>query len=532
MVTRIATATQNEALVSRMLQQQNRVADLQTQLSTRLKSQDYLGISQDSFQLLNVENERSRLGRYISNNSLVETTLKTQLTSAEGIDDTARLIRSELLQFSSRDLTAQNPENTAAVQDLQNKVFNAFSQLQYFLSQQVGGKYIFGGAKSDQPPLSLPYNNLQEFQNFYDGVNTVFPASRVANLVDISFAGVTANYANMTIGTNPVTEVTAGAVDDFVTQTIDQTSTGNLIFSNVGANGRITSATPSAFNSLQVGQTILLNNSAVAQGGVGALDNNGVYTITAVSPDGNTITLDQNVNAGTEIAANGVEVKLAPPNGTALALSGSGAGNNGAYSITWPTNADLIAAGYNLNVAAPDIVTGDILFTDNQIPVTAGAEVITLQSQAFLTGTSIPTTQRISDTQSITLDVTGLDPAFEKMVRAFGIIAQGDLLNNQPRVEQALAVLNDAIEHSSLQPTEEKSDLRSVQDRIALNLQALDDAKNTQTQFRAFLEGRQNELEGADTTEAAIRLQTESQALEISFASLARITQLSLIDFI
>ena len=185
MVTRIATATQNQVLVTRMLEQQNRVADYNTQLATGFKAQDYLGIGSDTFQLLNVENERSRLERYVSNNSLIETTLKTQLTSAEGIDDTARLIRSELLQFSSRDLSAQNSENTSAVKDLQNKVFNAFSQLQYFLSQQVGGKYIFGGAKSDQPPLSLPYNSLDEFQNFYDGTSTVFPSTRVANLVDI-----------------------------------------------------------------------------------------------------------------------------------------------------------------------------------------------------------------------------------------------------------------------------------------------------------------------------------------------------------
>ena len=134
-VTRIATATQNQALITRMLEQQNRVADYQTQLSSGLKSQDYIGIGTDTFQLLNVENERSRLQRYISSNNLVETTLKTQLTAAEGIDDTARYIRSELVQFSSRDLSSQNAEAATAVKDLQDKVFNAFSQLQYFLSQ-------------------------------------------------------------------------------------------------------------------------------------------------------------------------------------------------------------------------------------------------------------------------------------------------------------------------------------------------------------------------------------------------------------
>ena len=51
MVTRIATAAANQGLVTRMLEQQARVNNDQTQLSTGFKSQDYLGISGDSFQL-------------------------------------------------------------------------------------------------------------------------------------------------------------------------------------------------------------------------------------------------------------------------------------------------------------------------------------------------------------------------------------------------------------------------------------------------------------------------------------------------
>ena len=57
-------------------------------------------------------------------------------------------------------------------------------------------------------------------------------------------------------------------------------------------------------------------------------------------------------------------------------------------------------------------------------------------------------------------------------------------------------------------------------------------AKDTQTQFSAFLEGRQNDLAQADTTETAVRLQTDSQALQISYASLAKITQLSLLNYL
>ncbi|MBY0509050.1 MAG: hypothetical protein K2P94_02755 [Rhodospirillaceae bacterium] len=522
MVTRISTAASNQVLINRMIGLQQNVNNSQAQLSTGFKSQDYVGIASETFQLLNVENERGRLQRYISNNSLTATTLQAQATSAEGIDDTARMIRSALLEFQGRDLSSQNPENIAAVADLQGKVFTAFSQVQYFLSQKIDGKYIFGGAMSDKPPFSLPYNSLQEFQQFYDGNTAVFPSSRVANLVDIAFDNVDVNYTTPAAPLDTTTQVTATAPDAFVTQTIDQTATGNLIFSNVAGNGKITSATPAAFKSLQIGQTLLISNTTAA--------NNGVYTITSVSPDGNSVTLDQPVNAAVEPNGGGTLIKLAVPNGTALALSGSTAGNNGAYTVTWPTNAQLVAAGLDPNAGA--VVSGDVLFTKTQIPVTGAPETISLESRAFLTGTNIGTTTRISDTQSIKLDVTGLDPAFEKVVRAFGILAQGDLINHPDRVTQALAVLNDAIEHSSLQPTEAPSDLQSVQDRIAINFKALDDAKGIQTQFMAFLEGRQNEIEKADTTEAAVRLQTDSQTLQISYASISKITQLSLLNYL
>lgn len=130
------------------------------------------------------------------------------------------------------------------------------------------------------------------------------------------------------------------------------------------------------------------------------------------------------------------------------------------------------------------------------------------------------------------MDVTGLDPAFEKLTRALGIIAQGDLLNKPERVQQALAIINDSIEHSPLQPTEAKSDLQAVQDRIAVAQKSLAEARDIQKSFLAFLEGRQNELEKADTTEVAVRLQTDTQVLQISYASLAKMQELSLLNYL
>ena len=538
MVTRIGTAAQNQILVSRMVDQQHTVQQEQTTLATGLKSQDYAGVASDSYDLLNVENQKARLTRYLSDNSLVQTSLSAQNTAVQGITDTATTMRSLLVGFAGRDLSAKTPQDITDIQDLQTKAFSALSQVQYFLNQQIDGKYIFGGATSDQPPVSLPYNNLDDFQNTYDGIGTVFPSSRVANLVNLNFDNKTVAYSSPQIPPSGPTATTysqiQGNAGDFVTQTIDQTATGNLVFSNVNGAGKISAATPGAFKSLQVGQTILINNSAVAQGAPTGTDNNGVYTITAVSSDGNTITLDQPVNAGTENASSdNVQINLGIPNGTALAMTGSTAGNDGAYTVKWPSNADLTAAGYNLNSGTPDIVSGEMIFSSKPIPVPSSSpETVSLDSMAFLHGVSLPTEQKVSDTQTIKMDVTGLDPAFEKTIRALGEIAQGDLLNNPDRIQQALSTLNDAIQHSSLEPTEAPSDLTAVADRIANNVQILTTAKDTQTDFQAFLAGRQNDLIQADSTQAAVQLQTDSQALQVSYASLAKITQLSLLNYL
>ena len=121
---------------------------------------------------------------------------------------------------------------------------------------------------------------------------------------------------------------------------------------------------------------------------------------------------------------------------------------------------------------------------------------------------------------------------FEKVIRGLGVLAQGDLLNNPTRANDALTFVNDAIEHSSLQPTEERSDLQNVQDRISLTLKQLNDTKSQQAEFLTFLNTRKDQIEGADPTETAVRLNSESSSLQVSYATLSRISKLSLLEYL
>src|SRR6185437_671866 len=107
----------------------------------------------------------------------------------------------------------------------------------------------------------------------------------------------------------------------------------------------------------------------------------------------------------------------------------------------------------------------------------------------------------------------------EKLIRGLGILAEGNLINNPSRAQDALALVNDSIEHSSLEPTEETSDLQGVQDRISLNLKQLSDTKDQQTQYVTFLQNRADAIDKADPTETAVRLNADSQALQVSYAT-------------
>src|SRR5579871_358203 len=123
MVTRIATASNNDAQVASMLALQTKVNTEQQQLSSGYVSQDYVGVSGDAFRLLNIESQQSRLNNYISNNASTTTNLQTQLTSVQSINSQATTIQGLLITDSGQDYSAQSPSDISTIQDLQQKAF-------------------------------------------------------------------------------------------------------------------------------------------------------------------------------------------------------------------------------------------------------------------------------------------------------------------------------------------------------------------------------------------------------------------------
>jgi len=247
--------------------------------------------------------------------------------------------------------------------------------------------------------------------------------------------------------------------------------------------------------------------------------------VTSVSGDGRTMTLDQPLTAATDATGTGVLVRLVPPNGATIHMSGSTNSNNGAYTVRWPTNAELAASPFGSNAldGSQIIVSGQVFNPTN--------ETVTFATRPYYVGDKLESQHRVSETRTIKFGVNGLDPAFEKAIRGIGQLLQGDLLNNQQRAVDALALINDAIEHTP-SSTELPGDLQDVQNRLGINQKVLADTKEDQKQFMAFLEIRQISVENVDPTEAAVKLNDDVRSLNISFATLARVQELSLVNYL
>ena len=90
-------------MINQILRTQERLFDLETQVTSEKKSQDYRGISINSQRLVNLENTKAQLQRFIDNNTQQEVRLGIQETVVEGIRDTVREFQVQLNSYANSD---------------------------------------------------------------------------------------------------------------------------------------------------------------------------------------------------------------------------------------------------------------------------------------------------------------------------------------------------------------------------------------------------------------------------------------------
>ena len=251
-MTRIATLATSDQLTAILGRTQQRVQDLQTQVTTGRRAQSYAGIAADAGRLISTETRRSLLARFEKNNTLMQARVDASADAVAGAADTIRDFRAELRTAISSD-SALTP---AKAKDLQQAAFRAMQTLQASLNTEVDGRALFAGSRVRQQPVDIGATTLAAFQARWDGSAVVYPPTRAAQV------GTSGTLAHAQTGDLAITR--------------SNPADPSCPFDT------ITAANAGAFAALQPGATITIAGSSTG--------NDGTYTV--VSSDGDrTITI-------------------------------------------------------------------------------------------------------------------------------------------------------------------------------------------------------------------------------------------------
>lgn len=139
----------------------------------------------------------------------------------------------------------------------------------------------------------------------------------------------------------------------------------------------------------------------------------------------------------------------------------------------------------------------------------------------YYRGDAIELTVRADDDLAFTYGMTADREGFQEIVGALRTVIEGDALDDQAMLDEALDLINDALPKLS----EYRAELGERQAR-------LEDINLIHGNAEVYLQRQISEVEDVDIAEAVTRMTQEQMAIESAMATIGRLSQLSLADFL
>lgn len=431
---------------------------------------------------------------------------------------------------------AMNQDKASALKDLQNSAFATLLALTDSLNTAAGGRYLFGGGNTSNAPVKFPFKTLEEFQEYYDGVNIKFPNSAAAVLSNMTFTAEDTGELTISKIEGNNYKISSGKAGGFLNKIAEGSAqaTGDVTFDS--DKNTITATEYHAFQSVKAGDTLI-----VGRGGDGSNDLS--LIVKSVSEDGKTITFEDVDGHRIPASADGTVA-----NGTGLT-----------FSTSLPVGAVIDMEGMGNNVAERVQVVS--VNTDGSLNVTAdpnhfNADTVTIpasskwkmSTSSYYQGGTVDTERLISSHQSIMMDINAGDGAFEKLFRSIGQIAQGNMVDNRDlsqefdglvdpnfaadTINNAMDLLQSAIDNSGDLNPSTTSSLDGITAKLSSDYVRLNNNTETLTLASANLENSVSELKTVDKTEAIIKALMASNNLQASYSVLSNLTNLSLLNYL
>jgi flagellar hook-associated protein 3 FlgL len=324
----------------------------------------------------------------------------------------------------------------------------------------------------------------------------------------------------------------------------------DLTADGAGGGGTVAGNSTTAFNNITTKVAAAINANG---------PNSTIVTAAASGGGGGIITLTADT-AGTSFS----HVSSASTAGNGAATGTTATSNlaantdNHAQTVITTANANAfanLAVGASITISGANTSGNDGTYTisSNSAGVITTAESIastdasdtapTLVSNvSYFSGDELTQTHNVNKTRSFDIDLTGLDPSFEKAIRGLFHLAQGafntggGLDQNTSRITETLYLIESALDRNpgGTEPfgTELTGNIEQVSRDIGFDRVLIDQTNTTNRSLINFYDNMISDFEDVDPLETYSKLLDQQNSLEASYQALARIRQLSLANFL
>ncbi|MFQ5774598.1 MAG: flagellin [Kiloniellaceae bacterium] len=536
---RVPTFAVHQLTLAQTLETQRRLVETQIQVASGKVSRDYVGVAIDARRLVNLEGAVTQVEGFVDNINLIEGRLQVMENNVAGAFDVAARFR-ELL------VNALNFEN-ASVLTLNQRAEDMIVELAGLLNVKRDDRYLFAGARTDTAPIdasillnpNVPQVDAAEFtgQATTSGTGITGLTGIVSVKVDSGNTGDAFQLEyDSTTQNLKITNLAGGAVGQLNLGAAPAAGQTSQLTFDVGGE-KVVLTIDSNFNPLtSITTATIVGNVDTTGFGVGAF---GAITVTSTSGDISKI--DRNVieTSGTaasatltlsstdgNFVATGVDLSTVNPALPVLLTNATtGATVKLVVDVTTGLNDAAVASNdteirlgnFLQNVAATN---GTLNLTEAR-PGDPGYDSA---NPAFYKGDSTKSTVRIDVNATIEYGITAKESGFEKLFRAMFTVKTANVQAgsvDRTSLQTALGLVVEAI-----------AEIPDVRSRIGSDRLTLEQTKARHQDFVLFTKESISQIEDVDIAGAVTRIGIEQTQLEASFMLTARLSRLTLANFL